>query len=204
MAATKGNSNTALGSDSLVARAKPEKQKKNRKTKEVLESVPMGSADDFVVQKRSTTSGSVKPGVLRSTGLGQVPVFLGKLNGLLRLVNPTRLRCRRLFHQILGSENGAWAHMRIGRRVRVILGLDFPRAFPQVLLGGGHAFSWQPGCGSFNGVCWTGCHLAAVGGYGVGDAICCAGWSGRSSGAWGQTERQWYQDYLLPIFLITV
>ncbi|GBN91706.1 hypothetical protein AVEN_166737-1 [Araneus ventricosus] len=28
----------------------------------------MGSADDFVVQKRSTTSGSVKPGVLGSTG----------------------------------------------------------------------------------------------------------------------------------------
>ncbi|GBM52934.1 hypothetical protein AVEN_60127-1 [Araneus ventricosus] len=76
MAANKGNSNTALGSDSLVARAKPEKQKKNRKTIEVLDSVPMGSADDFVVPKKSVlTEGSVTPGTVH---VPSVPGMAGR------------------------------------------------------------------------------------------------------------------------------
>ncbi|GBN10061.1 hypothetical protein AVEN_47326-1, partial [Araneus ventricosus] len=76
MAATKGNSNMAIGSDSLVARARPEKQKKNRRTKEVLDSVPMGSADDFVVPKKSVlTEGSVTPGAVH---VPSVPGMAGR------------------------------------------------------------------------------------------------------------------------------
>ncbi|GBL87127.1 hypothetical protein AVEN_218810-1 [Araneus ventricosus] len=72
MAATKGNSNTAIDSDSLVARAKPDKKKKNRQKVAVLDSVPVDSAEDFKVPKRSDKSGSGQKGALGSTGLGRV------------------------------------------------------------------------------------------------------------------------------------
>ncbi|GBN97425.1 hypothetical protein AVEN_206065-1 [Araneus ventricosus] len=78
MAATKGNSDMALISDSLVGQVRKEKKGKNSKKKEVLGSVTFGSADDFVDPKRQTESASVRAVGSGSTVLTNVPAGPGR------------------------------------------------------------------------------------------------------------------------------
>ncbi|GBN60714.1 hypothetical protein AVEN_116754-1, partial [Araneus ventricosus] len=77
MAATKGNSDMALNSDSLVGKMQKEKKGKNRK-KEVLGSATFGSAEDFVDSKRQVDPTSVQAVSSGSTVLAKVPIGPGR------------------------------------------------------------------------------------------------------------------------------
>ncbi|GBL55070.1 hypothetical protein AVEN_121585-1, partial [Araneus ventricosus] len=78
MAATKGNSDMALNSDSLVGQVRKEKKGKTSKNKKELGSVKFGSADDFVGPKRQIASASVQAVGSGSTVLSTVPAGPGR------------------------------------------------------------------------------------------------------------------------------